>query len=287
MARRAATLARADATALDTITNALLNSKEGSVAAGKDLADFDLGADPDAPGGARRLVTFEVAGETRGLRVGRATPVGGHRYVARLADEAIAYVESFRVNAFERNLADLRDRDVFTFASDDVERITIAGPDGASIVLGREAGDWQILGPSRRARTGRPFGARLSLALRARNFVDAPEVIGQPLRDSDLRLMATREKRPIGRLGSQARWKEGDSSRPGGEVGAHRRGAAPGFSGGGRALPLQAARRFRSRVRQARGAPLPRGERRFVGVLDVVAELGRSAGPASRSIRTG
>lgn len=190
-------LARADATALDAITNALANlPKEGSIAAGKDLADFDLGADPDAPGGARRLVTFEVAGETRGLRVGRATPVGGHRYVARLADEAIAYVESFRVNAFERNLADLRDRDVFTFASDDVERITIAGPDGGRpIVLGREAGaNWQILEPFA-AKADREAVRQLvsNLAhLRARNFVDAPEVVDQPLRDETTLRLAWR-----------------------------------------------------------------------------------------------
>ena len=190
-------LARADATALDAVTNALANlPKEGRVAAGKDLTDFDLGPDPDAPGGARRLVRFEVAGETRGLRVGRTTPVGGHRYVARLADDAIAYVESFRVNAFERNLADLRDRDVFTFATDDVERITIAGPDGARpIVLGREAdARWQILEPFVARADGeavREFVSNLA-HLRARSFVDAPEAVDRALRDETTRRLSWR-----------------------------------------------------------------------------------------------
>lgn len=178
---------RADATALDSITNALANlPKEGHVTGGKDPADFDLGADPQAPGGARRLVRFDVAGETRGLRVGRTTPVGGHRYVARLADDAIAYVESFRVNAFERNLADLRDRNVFTFATEDVERVSLAaGETGRTIVLDREDdGTWRLVEPFEAKADDEAVRELVSnLAhLRARDFVDDPEAVDPSLR---------------------------------------------------------------------------------------------------------
>ncbi len=193
-------LARADATALDAITNALANlPTEGRVEGDRDPLDFDLGPDPAAPGGARRLVRFEVAGETRGLRVGRTTPVGGHRYVARLADDGIAYVESFRVNAFERNLSDLRDRSVFTFATEDVERISIAaGEGGREVVLVRRADAAEA--PGEAWRIIAPFDARAdeeavrevlsNLAhLRARDFVDDPDAIDPALRaETALRL---------------------------------------------------------------------------------------------------
>ena len=180
-------LARADATALDAITNALTNlPKEGEVSGDRDPVDFDLGIDPSAAGSARRLVRFEIAGETRGLRVGRTTPVGGHRYVARLADDAVAYVESFRVNAFERNLADLRDRNVFTFASDDVERVGVApGNDGREVVLARDAsGEWQLVAPFEAKadeETVRELVSNLT-HLRARDFVDDPAAIDPAIR---------------------------------------------------------------------------------------------------------
>ncbi|MGB0617837.1 MAG: DUF4340 domain-containing protein [Myxococcota bacterium] len=178
-------VARADATALDAITNALANlPKEGSLAGGKDPVAFELGTDPGAPGFARRIVGFEVAGESLGLRVGRTTPVGGHRYVARLADDDVAYVESFRVNAFERNLSDLRDRSVFTFASDDVERISVTGSEGREVILVRENGTWRLVAPFEALadqEVARDLVTNLA-HLRARDFVDDPEAIEASLR---------------------------------------------------------------------------------------------------------
>jgi hypothetical protein len=114
---------RAEASALDAIASALADlPREGSVAGDRALDGFGLGEDA-------RVVRFEVGGETRGLRIGRTTPVGGHRYVARLADDAVAYVESFRLTALSRNLSDLRDRRIFDFDSGRVAALEIEWPE--------------------------------------------------------------------------------------------------------------------------------------------------------------
>ena len=54
-------------------------------------------------------------------------------------------------NAFERNLSDLRDRSVFTFASDDVERISVTGGEGREVILVRENGTWRRVANPRMA----------------------------------------------------------------------------------------------------------------------------------------
>lgn len=140
-------VARADETALDSIANALVNMpREGDVGAGGSLDGFGLGADA-------QTIRFEVAGEIRGLRIGRSTPVGGHRYVARLADDAVAYVASYRVNAFNRNLDDLRDRRIFRFEAGDVRTLRVGWPAGGDgeeleVALARDdAGGWHLGAP--------------------------------------------------------------------------------------------------------------------------------------------
>ena len=139
--------ARADQTALDAIVNALVNMpREGDVGAAGALEGFGLG--PDAP-----TIRFVVGGETRGLRIGRSTPVGGHRYVARLADDAVAYVASYRVNAFNRNFDDLRDRRIFGFEAGDVRTLRVGWPtesggDPLEVALAHDdSGQWHLGAP--------------------------------------------------------------------------------------------------------------------------------------------
>jgi len=115
---------RADATGLDAMTNALANlPREGTVgrATPDRLDGFGLGAQA-------KTIRFEVGGEGRGLRIGGSTPVGGHRYVAPLSADDVAFVASYRVNAFDRNLDDLRDRRVFTFEDGAVKSLTLSWP---------------------------------------------------------------------------------------------------------------------------------------------------------------
>ena len=173
-------LARADTTALDAIVHALVNMpREGSIAAGGSLDGFGLGE-------GAQTVRFEVAGETRGLRIGGSTPVGGHRYVARLGDGEVAFVASYRVNAFNRKLDDLRDRRIFHFDAGAVQTLRVAWPSGrggqeSEVALARNAaGEWHlgvpIVGPADQE-VVRDLLSNL-VYLRAEKFVDESEVAG-------------------------------------------------------------------------------------------------------------
>jgi hypothetical protein len=185
---------RADGTALDAISAALSGlSREGGVASPDGLSQFGLGEEA-------RTVYFEVAGESKGLRVGRSTPVGGHVYVTRLVDDSagsrnvdddsgnnndnnnnnddVAYVESYRINAFKRSLDDLRDRSIAGFDAGEVRTLRISWPGAGGdveVAMARdESGDWQMGVPATgRAdqQTVRELLSDLSF-LSAQGFVD-------------------------------------------------------------------------------------------------------------------
>jgi len=179
--------ARADATALDAIVHALVSMpREGRLEGDRSLAGFGLGA-------GAQTIRFEVAGETRGLRIGGSTPIGGHRYVARLGDDEVAFVASYRVNAFNRNLDDLRDRRIFEFEAGDVRTLRVAWPTGREgeeleVALARDdAGEWQLgvplVGPADQE-VVRDLLANLAY-LRAEGFVDETEdPLGADLRNA-------------------------------------------------------------------------------------------------------
>lgn len=147
-----------DAVALDAIASALAQlPRAGSVkSAPGDLAQFGLAE--DAP-----TVRFEAKGTSHSLRIGKATPVGGNVYVSADAGPGIAYVEGYRLNAWRRALADLRDRRIAALVPGEVERLAIAWPEpheGAApgagegalfeIELVRDAEKgWQITSPAR------------------------------------------------------------------------------------------------------------------------------------------
>ena len=177
--------ARAEAAALDAIASALANMpREGTVGESADLNGFGLGA-------SATVVRFQAGGDEHGLRIGRSTPVGGHRYVARLGDGSVAgntevaYVASYRVNAFNRNLNDLRDRRLFAVESARVRRLRITWPqDGAGaespgepfvVELERgENGAWWVAAPIRAQADESMMRELLSnlIYLRASGFVD-------------------------------------------------------------------------------------------------------------------
>jgi hypothetical protein len=171
----------ADAAALDAIAHALTSlpregsvdgSVDSSVGKASDLEQYGLGANA-------RVVLFEVAGATKGIRIGKATPVGGHVYVARLADDDVAYVESYRVNPFNHPLDDLRDRRILDFDALDVRTLRVSWPSAegemVEVALARKAsGEWQMgvptVGPADES-TLRELLTDLSF-LRAKGFVD-------------------------------------------------------------------------------------------------------------------
>jgi len=160
----------ADAAAVDGIAEALANLvREGEVPEAGALDQYGLGE-------GARIVRFEVGGEARGIRIGGDTPVGGHRYVARLADDEVAYVARYRTNAFDRDLADLRERRIFGFEVGDVEAIDLRWP-GAGVTLVRAEEGWSLVEPVEdRAdeTTVRELLSDLAF-LRASGFVDEPD----------------------------------------------------------------------------------------------------------------
>lgn len=189
-----------DAVALDAIASALAQlPRAGSVkAAPGDLAQFGLGA--DAP-----RVRFEAKGASHSLRIGKATPVGGNVYVAADEGAGIAYVESYRVNAWRRRLDDLRDRRIVSLTPGEVDRLAIAwpepGPDAApdaadralfelTLVRDAEKG-WQIESPAALPADEETVNRLLSdLAyLQATGFVDErTPAIEAALRETALRV---------------------------------------------------------------------------------------------------
>ena len=163
---------RADSSALDAIADALTRlPREGTVTSPSGLDQYGLGDDA-------RIVRFEIAGESKGLRIGKSTPVGGHVYVARLGDDDVAYVESYRINALKRSLDDLRDRRLFDFDAGEVQTLRVSWPsvEGVTeVALARDqSSQWQMGAPATgRAdqQTLRELLSDLSF-LRAKGFVD-------------------------------------------------------------------------------------------------------------------
>ena len=212
----------ADRSALDAIAFALVHlPREGSVADADSPDQFGLGD-------AARVVRFELrgtgVGAKKGLRIGRTTPVGGHVYVARLGDDAVAYVEGYRLNALNRNLDDLRERGIFAFEVGDVRAFAVSWPAGESAVeleLERDAqGDWQIRSPFEdRAdpQTVRDLLSNLSF-LRASGFIDR----------RDAAVEAAVEAMAIGFRLHLAEGEVPDRARIGGALGEHRVIEGPG-----------------------------------------------------------
>lgn len=172
--------APADATALDGLASALANlSREGRVEDAKALEPFGLDD-------LSKVLRFEVAGRSMGLRVGNTTPVGGFVYVAPFVGNAslpvpeVSFVESFRLNPFRRNLLDLRERQISGSAGVDIDEIELRWP-GSTVELVREGEGWQLRAPVEdRAddETVRELLNDLSF-LRANGFVDEPDAAAE------------------------------------------------------------------------------------------------------------
>ena len=166
---------RADATAIDAMAHALTSlPREGVVTNPGAAAEYGLGSEA-------RRIRFVANGSPGELLIGRSTPVGGHVYVATLDDDDIEYVEHYRVNAFNRNLDDLRERQILSFDAGELRTLRVTWPAGdgdvgeVEVSLARDDSDnWQLGVPLAGAadqQTLRDLISNLSF-LRATRFID-------------------------------------------------------------------------------------------------------------------
>jgi len=163
---------RGNPTTLDAIASALADlPRAGEVSEPGSLEEYGLG-------GAARVVRFDVGGETKGLRVGSSTPIGGHTYVARLGDDDVVYVEQYRLNALNHEFSEFREKRLFGFDSGQVRTLRVTWPavDGetqVAVALDDED-EWQMGVPIRDRADGEALRELLTNLsyIEARSFVD-------------------------------------------------------------------------------------------------------------------
>jgi hypothetical protein len=158
-----------DAFALDGVAAALAQVQSEAVYAEPQAREV-YGLDDPA-----REVRFGAGGSEHALRTGDKTPMGGNTYAAVEGDDAVYTVPTFRVNALEKSLDDLRDKRILAFDAEAVERVTATWPDGRVELVRGEQG-WRLTAPlDARADEGVVTDLLSDLSyLRASGFEDAP-----------------------------------------------------------------------------------------------------------------
>jgi len=132
-------------------------------------AEYGLDGEPS--------LRFEVGGESRALRIGDKTPVGGNTYVALEDDPRVFAVTSFRANALSKTLKELRDPRILDFDRDAITSVEASWP-GGRVSLARDETGWALTEPLAAAADEDALDALLSDLhfLRAEEFVDDPPV---------------------------------------------------------------------------------------------------------------
>ena len=121
-------------------------------------------------------VRFHAGAADYVLRLGKATPVGGNVYATDAEGKKVFTLASWRKNALQKTLKQLRDGRVVDFDRAQVKGIALDSADG-HVVLARVEGGWRIAEPvEAKADTEAVEGLLSDLQyLRADEFVDAPE----------------------------------------------------------------------------------------------------------------
>ncbi|MFQ5418456.1 MAG: DUF4340 domain-containing protein, partial [Myxococcota bacterium] len=130
----------ADAFAFDAMASALVEiSRETSIEEAQAPAVYGLDDD-------RREIDFEAGGALHSLRLGDAAPVGSNTYASADGRPDVYVVPTYRVNAFKKTLADLRDKRLLSFDREAVDRIDVHWP-GEHVELEKGEDGWRMLRP--------------------------------------------------------------------------------------------------------------------------------------------
>jgi len=161
--------APADATTVKNLVTAIAECevKRTLKDAASDLAQYGL----DKP-----LVTVTLKLGDRALpefRVGKNTPVGFSTYVQKMDDKAIVLTSSAFRSGMDKQVKDLRDKTIVTFADNEVQTVHISG-DGKDLTLARKDDNWTIEQPEKYAADASTVRSFLSTlrSMRAVDFAD-------------------------------------------------------------------------------------------------------------------
>jgi hypothetical protein len=133
---------------------------------------YGLGADSS-------VIYFTAKGTDSGLRLGSTTPVGDAQYVVPASFDPldkVFTVASWRINAIQKDLDDIRDKRVLDFDRDAVDQVRVSWPEG-SVDLLRASDGWRVKAPVDDLADASTVDRLLSdLAfMRAEGFEDAPQ----------------------------------------------------------------------------------------------------------------
>lgn len=158
----------ADRFAADGVASTLAElAPEATFETPEPLENYGLAVEPS--------VRFRAGDEDYALRLGKTTPVGGNVYATDAEGKRVFAVASWRKNALEKSVKQLRDGRVLDFDRAQVKGITLQSSDGR-VVLARADEGWRIAEPvDAKADADAVEGLLSDLQyLRADEFVDAP-----------------------------------------------------------------------------------------------------------------
>jgi hypothetical protein len=160
--------APADRFAVDGVASTLAElAPEATFDTPEPLASYGLEGEP--------VVRFRAGDQDYALRLGNAAPLGGNLYATDAAGTKVFTLASWRKNALQKSVKQLRDGRVLDFDRAQVKGITLVSGDGR-VVLARGEGGWRIAEPvDAKADPEAVEGVLSDLQyLRADEFVDAP-----------------------------------------------------------------------------------------------------------------
>lgn len=120
-------------------------------------------------------VRFGTADASHALHIGDTTPVGGNTYVAPDEGDPVHAVATWRTNALQKSLADLREARVLDFDRDAVTALVARWP-GGHVRAERSEGGWRLAQPIATDADAEAIEGLLADLhfLRADDFVDDP-----------------------------------------------------------------------------------------------------------------
>jgi hypothetical protein len=137
--------ASADGTEVDSLARSLASLERERVVAeaGANLADFGL----DPP---RLEVRFTVEGQNDplGLLLGSKSPTGSNLYAKSPSQDKVFLIAAYLESSFDKKPWDFRDKAIFRFNRDEVEKVILKQPEG-EVVLAKVSEDlWNVTTPS-------------------------------------------------------------------------------------------------------------------------------------------